>query len=218
VLSKRGIPWTPLLLGAGVLVLAGTGIGLAAAIPAGLAGAAAVTATLAAFGPGGIAGGVATLAVLSGTSAALATAGLALGAGTRDDVERLQASMAEEIAQLPTPTFRTAMAGLLAVHLARQRLGYDSHASDLERTLLAVQSVVLAESTLHVAIAPKADQTKQWRIKAEILGKALDWSADALQPEQARSRADLARALDSGEVPVRPGRPLALEDGPGYTQ
>ena len=88
----------------------------------------------------------------------------------------------------------------------------------VEELATALQSVVLAEGTLHVAIAPKADQTKQWRIKAEILGKALDWSADALQPEQARRRADLARALDSGEVPVRPGRPLALEDGPVNTQ
>jgi len=209
-LSKRGIPWAPVLLGAGALVLAGTGIGLAAAIPAGLAGAAAVTATLAAFGPGGIAGGVATLAVLSGTSAALATAGLALGGASREDVERLQVSMAEEIAHLATPTFRTAIAGLLAVHLARHRLGLDSRADALEFTLSAVQGVVLGECTLHLAIAPKSDVTKQWRTKAEILVKAREWSETALHADQARARTDAIKAIESGEFPVRPGQRNAL--------
>lgn len=213
-LGRRGVPWAPLLLGAGVLVLAGTGIGLAAAIPAGLAGAAAVTATLAAFGPGGIAGGVATLAVLSGTSAALATAGLAFGAGSGDEVERLQASMAEEIAQMPTPAFRTAIAGLLAVHLARHRLGFDPRADALEHTLLAVQSSVRAEEALHAAIAPKADQAKQWRMKAEIIDRGIEWLAASLRTEAARMRADIQRALETGDIPVRPGRPQPLDGGP----
>lgn len=212
-LTKRGIPWTPLLLGAGVLVLAGTGIGLAAAIPAGLAGAAAVTATLAAFGPGGIAGGVATLAVLSGTSAALATAGLALGGANRDEVERLQASMAEEIARMPTPAFRTAIAGLLAVHLARHRLGFDPRAEAMEFALASVQSAVLAEGTLHEEIAPKADATKQWRIKAEILDRAMGWSADSLRAEAATMRADIDRAIETGDIPVHPGRSLPVDGG-----
>jgi hypothetical protein len=212
-LNRRGVPWTPLLLGAGALVLAGTGIGLAAAIPAGLAGAAAVTATLAAFGPGGIAGGVATLAVLSGTSAALTTAGLALGGAGREADERLQVSMAEELAHLPSPTFRTAIAGLLAVHLTRLRLGFDPRAEALEFTLVAVQGTVLGEATLHESIAPKSDATKQWRIKAEVIAKALEWTATTLRSNQAREREDLVRAVETGEFPVRPGRPPAIEDG-----
>lgn len=203
-LSRRGIPWTPLLLGAGALVLAGTGIGLAAAIPAGLAGAAAITATLAAFGPGGIAGGVATLAVLTGTSAALATAGVALGGVGREEAERLQASMAQEIAQFPPPAFRTAIAALLAVHLARLRLGLDARADELEFTLLCVQGVVLGESTLHAAIAPKADSTRQWRTKAEVLAKALEWAAGTLRTDQGRERAELARAIETGGLKSAP--------------
>lgn len=199
-LAARGIPWAPLLLGAGALVLAGTGIGLAAAVPAGLAGAAAVAATLATFGPGGMAGGVATLAVLTGTSAALASAGLALTGSQRLEFDRLQADLVEEVVQLPVPAFRTAIAGLLAVQDARRRLGFAYPAEALERSLLAIEGAVLAERAMHQAIAPKGEATKQWRAKAEIIAKARDWLASTLRPDQARIREEAVRAIETGRA------------------
>lgn len=211
-LATRGVPWAPLLLGAGALVLAGTGIGLAAAVPAGLAGAAAVAATLATFGPGGMAGGVATLAVLTGTSAALASAGLAMTGSERLEFDRLQADLVEEISQLPVPAFRTAIAGLLAVQDARQRLGLTSAAEVLERSLLAVEGAVLAERSMHQAIAPKADATKHWRAKAEIIAKARDWSASTLRPDQAGMREEAARAIETGRFQHAEGLELTVAE------
>lgn len=198
-LGGRGIPWAPLLIGAGVLVLAGTGIGLAAAIPAGMAGAAAVTATLAAFGPGGMAGGVATLAVLTGTSTALASAGLARSGDQQEDVDRLQGDMATEIARMPVADFRTAIAGVLAVHDARRRLGQGADAAAVERTLLGMETTVLAEASLHEAIAPKSDAARQWRARARIIERALAWSARAMPEETTDARAEVSRAIELGE-------------------
>ena len=71
-----GLSWVPIaLVAGGVITLAATGVGLAAVAPAGLAGAAVITSTLAAFGPGGMMGGLATLAALAGAGAGMAGAG-----------------------------------------------------------------------------------------------------------------------------------------------
>lgn len=217
-LATRGVPWAPLLLGAGALVLAGTGIGLAAAVPAGLAGAAAVAATLATFGPGGMAGGVATLAVLTGTSAALASAGLAMTGSERVEFDRLQADLVEEVSQLPVPAFRTAVAGLLAVQATRQRLGLASAAEALERSLLAVEGAVLAERWMHQAIAPKAEVTKQWRAKSEIIDKARVWLASTLRPDQAQMREEVGRAIETGRTQHLRGPALPSAEQAGGPQ
>lgn len=76
VLTGGGINWVrwvALGLGAAALVLTG---GLAiAAVPAGVAGAAAITSALAAFGPGGMLGGLLT----AGTLVSVSTGGIAIG-------------------------------------------------------------------------------------------------------------------------------------------
>jgi hypothetical protein len=195
--EEESFPWTEVLLGAGILVLAATGVGLVVAAPAGLAGAAAITATLATFGPGGMAGGVATLAVLSGTSMALTTAGIAAGKGTREQFAEIQGAMATELAHLPSQAFRTAVAGLLAIVGARHRLGLEPDAASVESVLLTIQATTLHEVGLHRAVAPDTDATKDWRRKAAIVDKALRWLAKQ-GPEIARQeieRADFVKQL-----------------------
>ncbi|MFM8352108.1 MAG: hypothetical protein ACKN9D_13715, partial [Actinomycetales bacterium] len=138
------------------------------------------------------------LAVLTGTSAALASAGLALTGSQRLEFDRVQVDIVEEVVQLPVPAFRTAIAGLLAVQDARQRLGFACAAEALERSLLAVEGAVLAERAVHQAIAPKGDATKQWRAKAEIIAKARDWLASTLRLDEAGIRKEAVRAIETG--------------------
>ena len=202
VIDGNSIPWSGVLVGAGVLLLAATGVGLVVAAPAGLAGAAAITATLATFGPGGMAGGVATLAVLTGTSMAFTTAGLAIQVGTTRQIAALQTSMAQEIAHLPKQAFRSAIAQLLAVFGARRRLELTSIAADVESTLLLIQSAVLHELRLHVQIGKGSDAARDWQAKADILDKALDWLArKAPEDIPSEARASVIAALE-GKAPL----------------
>src|SRR5205823_826356 len=80
------------------------GVGLVAAIPAGLAGAAAISATLAAFGPGGMVGGMVTLAALTGTGTAFLGGGVVAQPSTsssRFDRAALIHTAADGIAKQP---------------------------------------------------------------------------------------------------------------------
>lgn len=83
--SSNGIPWGRVLAAAAGLALIAAGpVGLMAVAPASAFGAAALTGSLAAFGPGGMAGGIAMIGGLTGAGAALTTAATTAesGAGT----------------------------------------------------------------------------------------------------------------------------------------
>jgi hypothetical protein len=221
-LEDDSFPWTPVLVGSGILVLAATGVGLLVAAPAGLAGAALITTTLATFGPGGMAGGVATLAVLTGTSMALTTAGLTIEEQAGKQFADLQLSIAQELAALPVPAFRTGLAGLLAVVRTRQILALASSAADVEATLLLVQSAVLHEVSLHRQIASGSRATKDWNKKGALVQRALDWlakkAADSGIPSDER-RAVIA-AIEGGKpapLLARPDRPMITEKADPYT-
>jgi predicted alpha/beta hydrolase family esterase len=208
-LEDDAFPWTPVLVGTGILVLAATGIGLVIAAPAGLAGAALVTTTLATFGPGGMAGGVATLAVLTGTSMALTTAGIAREVQAGDQFADLQLSIAQELAGLPRPALRTALAGLLAVVGTRRRLALPSNAAEVEQTLLLVQATVLHEVSVHEAVSPGSRATKEWQRKAALVLRALDWLTRTAQdggiPDRERRAAEAA--MQGSASPADPARP-----------
>lgn len=208
-LADGDFPWTAVLVGSGVLILAATGIGLIAAAPAGLAGAAAISATLATFGPGGMAGGVATLAALSGTSMALTTAGITLEAKSGKQVAQLQQSIAQEVAGLPVPAFRTALSGVLAVTAARIQLELDENGAQTEQTLLLVQAEVLHRRSLHHEVAPGSRETAQWDKKADIVAKALDFLALKAKDSGiavAARKAVVAAIEGSAASPALPGR------------
>jgi pimeloyl-ACP methyl ester carboxylesterase len=75
VSGRAGVPWGRVLTAAaGVALVAAGPIGLAVAAPATAFGAAAITGSLAAFGPGGMVGGLALLSGLVGSGAAVTAA------------------------------------------------------------------------------------------------------------------------------------------------
>jgi pimeloyl-ACP methyl ester carboxylesterase len=103
VAGRGGVPWGKVLTAAaGVALLAAGPVGLAVAAPAGVFGAAAITSSLAAFGPGGMVGGLAMLGGLAGTGAATATAAAVSGSepeGPRPNLVKLMMRVAVEYAR-----------------------------------------------------------------------------------------------------------------------
>ncbi len=200
-LSESGFPWGPVLITAGIGLLAATGVGLAVAAPAGLAGAAAIASTLATFGPGGMVGGIATLTALTGAATAMTSLGVVVELTPSDPrYEQVRDAMALQLAEQSAPQLRTSVAGMLAVLGAQRRLGLPSDAANIEELLLRTESLVQHERGLHAEIAPGRPGTKEWRTKASILGKALgslDRNADALGLPAA-PRAVIRREIEQG--------------------
>ncbi|GAA3694587.1 hypothetical protein GCM10022399_08950 [Terrabacter ginsenosidimutans] len=188
-------PWEGILVGAGVVLLAATGVGIFAAVPAGLAGAAAMTSTLAAFGPGGMAGGIATIAALTGTGAAFTGAGLGLGAAERpSDAQRQSRLVASELVALPTPELRRALTGILAVVWAQRELELKSSAPMIDGLLHDALDALSAELLLHQEIAEGSPETKDLASKRELIERALEWLRDErlLSDPTSRKQAHLA--------------------------
>jgi pimeloyl-ACP methyl ester carboxylesterase len=176
VVKESGFPWATVLISGGLLVLSMTGAGLAVAAPAGLAGAAIISGTLAAFGPGGMIGGLITIATLTGVGAA--ATGIGVGVGTGDDSEVVEATRrlaVEELARMPIAALRNAVVGVLAVVHAQRRLRFRSTGDLVEDMLSSALEAVRAECVLHEALAPERTGTKEWRKKVDLLEKALEW-------------------------------------------
>ena len=175
-LSESGFPWGRVLIGAGIGLLALTGVGLAVAAPAGLAGAAAIASTLATFGPGGMVGGIATLTALTGVATAVTVAGTALELRPGDPgYEAVREAIASQLADLPSAQLRTSIAGMIAVLSAQRRLDRPADASAVEDLLLKTQAIVIHEHALHTSVAPDRATTKDWQAKRRIILRALDW-------------------------------------------
>ena len=178
VLSESGFPWGPVLITAGIGLLAATGVGLVVAAPAGLVGAAAIASTLATFGPGGMVGGIATLTALTGAATAITGLGVVVELTPGDPMyEQVREAIAAQLAEQPAPQLRTSVAGMIAVLSAQRRLDLPSEATGVEDLLLKALAIVQHEGALHAEVAPGRPVTKDWQVKGRVLARALDWMA-----------------------------------------
>lgn len=174
VLQESGFRWGPVLITAGIGLLAATGVGLAIAVPAGLAGAAAIAGTLATFGPGGMVGGIATLTALTGAASVMTGVGVAVELSPQDPrYELVREAMATQLADQSAVQLRTSIAGMLAVLFAQGHLGLASDTASIEALLLRTESLIAHELGLHAEIAPGRPGTKEWSAKARVMNRAL---------------------------------------------
>jgi hypothetical protein len=175
-IKESGFPWGTVLITGGLILLSLTGVGLAVAAPA---GAAVITGTLAAFGPGGLIGGLITIATLTGVGAA--ATGIGVVVGTADDpevVERARRLAVEELSTMPIAALRNAVAGVLAVVDAQRRLRFESTGDLVEGMLNSALAIVRAEYGLHEAVAPNRTGTNEWSKKVQLLERALEWVSE----------------------------------------
>lgn len=182
---ERGgwVKWAA-LSAVGIGVVVGTVITAGAMAPAGLAGAAAITAALAAFGPGGMVGGIATIAALTGAGAATAAAGgLAAAVESWEDQERrrferraeIRAAIAELAAALEPQQLRSSLAAFIAAVIVQEKASLPTARMEV---FLSVQQVLAAlRSDLAVAagIDKKSGYAKALYAKVKILERAADW-------------------------------------------
>ena len=177
-----------LLAGVGVLAVVAAPLTFGASIPAGLSGAAAMTAGLAAFGPGGMAGGIAMIGLLAGGGALAAGTGVGIALAEEDDFERrtrdrrLQRQSQEFrrlSLELPPAGLREMLTSLLAVVRLHRELGLPS---DIDHYVAAqrVLGVIQSEHLLHQEFAPGADASKDWGARVKIMSRF----AELLRPER----------------------------------
>jgi hypothetical protein len=211
-------PWGTVLIASGLAVLAATGVGLAVAAPAGLAGAAVVTSTLAAFGPGGMVGGLLTLSAMTGTAGILGTLGVSMtlqdsagGAKTTTLTEQTGA----ELASLPPDTLAVTLTGMLAVVHVQASLDFTSTAAFVREAVTIAQDRVVAEHQQHDEIAPDTDGTKQWAKKIKLLTRALNALDLLTEAPEVDQLITARKAIESGKRPaILPSpQPPALPGG-----
>lgn len=174
--DSKAFPWGTVLVGTGLVLLAATGVGLAVAAPAGLYGAAVVTSTLAAFGPGGMVGGLLTLAALTGTVGGLGTLGVAIELDESARPGAQAAAAAEsgiELAAADVETLRVTLAGMLAVVHAQSGLDFESTEPLVRIVLDNALDTAHAEHRIHAEIAPDTKGTTAWVRKVTLLERAL---------------------------------------------
>jgi hypothetical protein len=188
--KESGFPWGTVLITGGLLLLSLTGVGLAVAAPAGLAGAAVITGTLAAFGPGGLIGGLITIATLTGVGAAVTGIGVAVGAADDPEVvERARRLAVEELSTMPIAALRNAVAGVLGVVEAQRRLRLESTSGLVAEMLNSALDIVRSEHALHEAVAPNRTGTSEWKKKVQLLERALEWLNDYVTEDRAAQAA-----------------------------
>lgn len=182
------------------------------AAPAGLAGAAAITSTLAAFGPGGMVGGVAALSALTGTAGVLTTIGITEEL-TADEAGRAGAAARlghDVLATLEPEALTSALVGMLAIAHAQSTLGFETTEPVAREAIAAALGDVSAEHHLHRKIAPKAKGTRRYGERVELLTRALD-ALDELDLPHVDFHVALRDAISEGSnperVPVAPPRP-----------
>lgn len=174
---KNYWPW---VAAGGLTLLALTGVGLVVAAPAGLAGAAAISATLAAFGPGGMVGGVATVATLTGTGSAAAASGVARGLSKDDKRDLREAGKSLALTQLLSQSpegLRGALISMLATARACQLFFLDDPGSETWDSLVQMDEAC-ARAADHVRGADDGSRhspLSQWTEKRQDCQKALTW-------------------------------------------
>lgn len=156
-----GDDWNKLLLGAvGIALVAAGPVGLMLAAPVGLAGGAAITASLAAFGPGGMVGGMALAGGLVGAGSAF-TAGAAMPSGMSEAMVRTQVvrclayAKSHHVLALPPDDYRS------------------WHYLNSWRDQVAAET-----GRLSVLSDENAPTMKSLRTKLDILDKGLRWMVE----------------------------------------
>ncbi len=184
-LLSQGRSWVPIALFAGaVAAVTLTGVGLVVAAPAGLAGAALTTSTLAAFGPGGMIGGMATLATLSTATGALAAAGATVGArGTRPGADLLVAVVDEALGTSDPEALRGLLISLLTLVGAQERLQLKSQRMQVFLACANAHAQMAQRVAAHDEIDPKSGSAKAARIMLKLLAKACQWLRGETRPE-----------------------------------
>lgn len=185
--------WAYLMLG-GAFILTLTGVGIWAAAPAGLAGAALITSTLAAFGPGGMVGGMMTIAAASGAGSALLGAGASRAS---QDQNVASVSFATSIANLPKEQLHATVTGWIARIIAEQKLSFSSSVQQTRALLLAALIRVTNEENSHRGL--KSAGARAWDERRKILERAISW-LDKNFPSAAAQ--GVLKALERGEGPL----------------
>lgn len=204
--------WLPMALaGVGVVALAATGVGLLAAVPAGLAGAALVTSTLAAFGPGGMVGGMATLAALTGAGTAITATGVTLGVAgdARHQVNLLSFAIDEALGSGNPASLRALLISLLTMVGAQERLGWPTQRDAVLQSCLAAHGQAARAANAHETVDAKSTAADAARDMRDLLWKACTWlrgEAKKLAPEAA----DIAERVNAFRRAIdEPGAPFA---------
>lgn len=214
-LSDSKFPWGTVLIATGVVVLAATGVGLAVAAPAGLAGAAVVTSTLAAFGPGGMVGGLLTLGAVTGSASALGALGISVELDAGDANTALIASVAArtaaDLAPLSPESLTVTLSGMLAVIHAQAKLsGFRSTEPYVRAVLIGALDTVRSEYLIHEQIAPSSDGTKSWRRKQGLLERAVTVLNTLTMIPDVEVRITALKALETGRLPSGLSQPPAI--------
>lgn len=174
-----------ILIGAGLVVLAATGLGLAAAVPAALAGGAAVTSTLAAFGPGGMIGGMAALTALTGTGSATAAAGVATSVrgkpGQQSPGREAWPILIQAVTSSTPPQLKAVIADLKAHVLVIEKLELVSPAATVQFSVETAISAYAPEVSAHRVIAPGSSGTKAAVEKLDTLEEFSAWLDQYIQ-------------------------------------
>jgi hypothetical protein len=169
----RSFPWGTVLIASGLALLAATSVGLAVAAPAGLAGAAVVTSTLAAFGLGGMVGGLLTLSAMIGTAGVLSGLGVAAtlrGTASARNVVSATARTGAELAQLPPETLTVTLAGMVAVVHVHPKLGFDSTETFVRAAIAVGRDLAVAEHQQHVAPLQRAPKPGRGKSRSSTGG------------------------------------------------
>lgn len=180
-IASESRSWVPVaLVGAGMLALAATGIGLFAAAPVGLAGAAAITSTLAAFGPGGMMGGIVALTTMTslGTGLVAGGAGVAGSSGEGDSqpAQDLFNDFVKRTAIESSPDeLRSALASVIAVVISQENIGFASIREPLRLAIEETISELRVQMGLHKRIDPKGRPLAELEKKLSLLTKARVW-------------------------------------------
>ena len=184
------------------MALAATGVGLVAAAPAGLAGAAVITSTLAAFGPGGMVGGLATIVTLTATGVGATAVGATKELGSASAQQEAVAAVRQSggsLAGLDLVSLRATLVSLIAVVHAQKALGFDSSAVHVLAVLVSGRDIAIAEHGIHASFAPDGASTKDWARKGIALRQAirrLRICADARDDRPYPAR----KAIESGNL------------------
>jgi hypothetical protein len=209
-------PWC-VLAGVGAVALAAVPFTLGASIPAGLSGAAALTAGLAALGPGGMAGGIATIATLTGAGALAAGAGAGFAKAEESDYDRRRSAqrkardsrqLQSRVMELPAPHLREMLSNVLAAWRISEELGGESLGTHYPM-VRRVTDGMRAEYRLHEEFAPRSDATKEWAERLEVMERftghlrpAILTDLEVIGPRTKQIGAGRKAALDASAPPA----------------
>lgn len=194
-------PWW-LVAGVGALAVAAVPFTFGASIPAGLTGAAAMTAGLAAFGPGGMAAGIATIAMMTGAGTLAAGAGAAMAhAENGDHGRRLRdrrmandaRHLRDQLTELPSSSLVEALITTLAVIRLEEELGGAVRADRYAMCRLALDRM-RTDLRLHEEFGPGSAAAKEQAKRVRLMERF----AEHVRPDEPQ----VSRQSDPGRSAI----------------